>query len=66
VMDVREMRSPAIKGAGALSQMLDCIGAAQPNGDPIGDHTVARILVDNELDLRAFLDWSLWKLSLEK
>jgi len=46
-----------IAGIGTLKQMLDCIG-----GGPIGsanDHTVAKILVDSEIDLRALMDFTI-------
>jgi hypothetical protein len=58
-MAVGNSTTQAIKGAGALSELLDCIGATLPNGDPAGDHAAAKVLVDNELELRALLSWSL-------
>jgi hypothetical protein len=48
-----------IRGAAALSEMLDCIGAVQLSGEPIGDHAVAKIMVENEMNLRALLEFAI-------
>lgn len=45
----------AMRGAAALAEMLDCIGAVDPSGESIGDHAVAKILVESEMQLRALL-----------
>ncbi len=48
-----------IKGAGALLEMLDCIGGLALNGEPISDHEVAKILTTNELELRKLLRFAM-------
>lgn len=49
----------ALTGAAALTAMLDCIGATEESGEAVGDHAVAKILVEIELALRKFLRYSL-------
>jgi len=46
------LRDALYHGGRALGQMLDCIG--MPNAD---DHSVAKILIDNELELRNLLNF---------
>lgn len=45
-------QTTALRGAAALSDLLDCVGTG-------GDHNVAKILVENEMQLRALLTFSL-------
>ncbi len=47
----------ALRGAAALSELLDCIGGLQPDGEPIDDHAAAKVLVDSEMELRGLLRW---------
>jgi hypothetical protein len=59
---MRSKPHETIRGAAALSEMLDYIGAihaVQLSGDPIEDHAVAKILVDNEINLRALLEFAI-------
>lgn len=43
-----------LRGAAALQEMLDCIGNPDPNtAQP--DQIVAKILVENEMELRALV-----------
>lgn len=51
----QEMTAAAIKGIGALCHMLNQIG----NSDGGGDKTVAKLLCDNELDLRCLVRFAL-------
>jgi hypothetical protein len=46
-----------VKGAGALLQALDTIGAASEDDD--GDRLMAKIICDNELDLRELVRYAL-------
>lgn len=55
---MRDMNFKAMKGAAALGEMLECIGASLPSGDPLGDHAVAKILCDYEMELRELLDFA--------
>ncbi len=51
------MNASVIRGIAALKEMLDCIGQSEDQGDSVVgcDHTVARILVGHEMELRALL-----------
>lgn len=51
-------KSRCLRGAAAIDEMLDVIGAH--NAD---DHEVARILCDHELDIRELLMFTLSKLN---
>jgi hypothetical protein len=53
--------SQALRGAAALNDMLECIGA-----DSASDKAVAKLLVDNELVLCALLSFALQHTALEK
>lgn len=55
-------RPATMRGVAALVDMLDQIGA----GDGDGDHKVAKILVDAELELRDLVRFALAKLSLDR
>lgn len=59
------MNPQAMRGAAALAEMIDCIGATLPSGDPQGDHAVAKILVENEMELRELLNFALPRLGHE-
>lgn len=48
----RGFHAQALRGAAALSDMLDCLGQAD-------DHAVAKIVTERELELRALLTFSL-------
>jgi len=50
---IGESTTKAIKGAGALSELLDCIGGG------VDDHAAAKVLVDSERELRCLLRWAL-------
>jgi hypothetical protein len=50
-----------LRGAAALAEMLDCIG-----GEGVTDHDVAKLLTDNELDLRELLSFAIRKMIDEK
>lgn len=56
---------PLLRGIAALSAALNCIGGLAPNGDSIGDHAVAKIVVDNELELRALVKFAVDTLAEE-
>lgn len=43
----------ALKGAAALAEMLGLIGAAED------DNAVAKVMVENEIELRDLLKWAL-------
>jgi hypothetical protein len=62
---IRDNIANTIKGAGALQEALDCIGATEPNGDGKTDHALAKIIVDNELALRDLVRYSLNALATE-
>lgn len=49
-----------LRGAAAITEMLDMIGATEM---PDAEHTVAAILVDNEMDIRELLAFALSKLA---
>lgn len=51
-------RAMRLRGAAALTEMLAVLG-----DDRYDDHTVARLLVDNELELRALLRYALRKVA---
>ena len=55
-------RSKALRGAAALLFMFELIGGADHND---GDHQVAKLLCDNELELRALYKIALAKLAAE-
>lgn len=52
-------RADVIRGVAALAEMLDCIGGIDPSGESIGDHAVAKILVEYEISLRALVKYSI-------
>lgn len=56
---IRDSIPKAIKGVGALAEALDCIGGQQPSGDNKTDHDLAKVIVDNELDLRELVKFAL-------
>ena len=53
----RSLRARRLRGAAALLEVLTLIGAT--NAD---DHDLARVVVDNEMELREFLDGALKEL----
>jgi hypothetical protein len=55
-------RSAALHGLGALTAALDVIGSQSVEN---GDHAMAKIICDAELDLRAVIRFVLAKLSQE-
>lgn len=57
---IRENMPAAIKGAGALAEALDLIGASEKT-----DHDMAKIIVDNDAALREFLKWGLASLATD-
>ena len=54
-----ETKAGALRGAAALLLMLDCIG--ESDGD--GDHSIAKLLVENELPLRDLLEFAAQELA---
>jgi hypothetical protein len=53
------IRAQRLRGIAALMEALDMIGRNQT------DHDLAAVIVDNELELRAMLQFSLVQLSLK-
>lgn len=51
---IRENHAAAIKGAGALQEALELIGAQDKT-----DHDMAKVIVDNELELRELVRFAL-------
>lgn len=49
-----------LRGAAALSDMLDLVGGCD---DVEGDRGATRILVDNEMELRALLQFALGRIA---
>lgn len=58
---IRENITLSIKGAAALSEALDQIG-----GHEKSDHDLAKVIVENELSLREFLRWGLYRLATDQ
>jgi hypothetical protein len=56
---IREKPTQAIRGVAALSEMLDHIGGVQENGDSVTDSMVAKVLTENELELRELVRYAL-------
>lgn len=54
----RSIKARRLRGAAALMEMLEHIGAENTN-----DHDVAHILCDNELELREMLAYTMTELS---
>jgi hypothetical protein len=50
-MTFKNQKARALAGMGALTEVLDMIGA--PDAD---DHTIALIISEHEIELRALLD----------
>lgn len=46
----RKRRAAFLRGLAAVTEMVDSIG-----GHDVDDHVVAKVLVDNEMDIRSFL-----------
>jgi hypothetical protein len=40
----------AIRGVAALQEALDTIGATDEAGDPLGDHAMAKVVCEYELE----------------
>lgn len=51
----------SIKGAGALAEALELIGAEGKT-----DHDMAKVITENELELREFLKWGLMSLASDQ
>lgn len=57
----RKKRAAFLRGLAAVTEMVDSIG-----GHDVDDHDVAKVLVDNEMDIRLFLRdatkaWMEWR-----
>lgn len=48
-----------IRGVAALAEALNVIGATTPEGDPMGDHAMAKAICDNEMELRQLLQFAM-------
>ncbi|HWY14391.1 MAG TPA: hypothetical protein VNX86_04535 [Rhizomicrobium sp.] len=59
----RNERSQAMRGAAAVSAMIDLIGTTEEDG---GEHAVAKILVDEELALRELVKFALMMLAAQR
>lgn len=65
MVDPEKQKTEAIRGIAAVSEALNCIGAERFI-DGGGDHAVAKIVVDNEMQLRSLVAFALVCLASEQ